>query len=93
MKRPVVFLPGLLCDAQLWQPQLDGLAARGLPWVADLTRDDTMAAMARRVLAEAPFEKFALAGLSMGGYVALELMRSIKGLLDPRGTLNPGKVL
>lgn len=79
MKQPVVFLPGLLCDAQLWQPQVDGLAERIQPWVADLTRDDTMAGMARRVLAEAPFEKFALAGLSMGGYVAMEVMRQGPG--------------
>jgi pimeloyl-ACP methyl ester carboxylesterase len=42
--------------------------------VADLTRDDSMAAMAARALAEAP-PRFALAGLSMGGYVALEIMR------------------
>ena len=82
MKRPVVFLPGLLCDAQLWQPQVEGLAPQIRPWVADLTRDDTMAGMARRVLAEAPFEKFALAGLSMGGYVAMELMRQAPGRVE-----------
>ena len=45
------------------------------PWVADVTRDDSMTAMARRVLAEAPAERFALAGLSMGGYVAQAIMR------------------
>lgn len=82
MKQPVVFLPGLLCDTQLWQPQVDGLAERIRPWVADLTRDDTMAGMARRVLGEAPFEKFALAGLSMGGYVAMEVMRQAPGRVE-----------
>lgn len=82
MKRPVVFLPGLLCDAQLWQPQVDGLAAQIQPWVADLTHDDTMGGMARRVLAEAPFEKFALAGLSMGGYVAMEMLRQAPGRVE-----------
>jgi len=71
----VVFLPGLLCDAQLWQPQIDALGARITPWVVDLARDDSMGGMAARVLAECPFGRFALAGLSMGGYVALELMR------------------
>jgi pimeloyl-ACP methyl ester carboxylesterase len=71
----VAFLPGLLCDAQLWQPQVEGLADRIEPWVADLTRDDSIVGMASRVLAEVPFERFALCGLSMGGYVALELMR------------------
>jgi len=71
----LVLLPGLLCDARLWQPQVDALGDRAPAWVADLTRDDSMAAMAERVLSEAPFERFALAALSMGGYVALEIMR------------------
>jgi pimeloyl-ACP methyl ester carboxylesterase len=42
--------------------------------IADLTRDETMSDMASRTLETAP-ETFALAGLSMGGYVALEIMR------------------
>ena len=75
MKIPVVFLPGLLCDARLWQPQIAGLGQGIESWVADLTRDDSIAGMAKRVLAEAPFPRFALAGLSMGGYVAMEVMR------------------
>lgn len=75
MTTPLVLLPGLLLDARLWQPQVEGLAGRVTPWVADLTRDDSIAGMARRVLAEAPFERFALCALSMGGYVAFELMR------------------
>lgn len=75
MKTPVVFLPGLLCDTQLWQPQIVGLGQSIEPWVADLMRDDSIAGMARRALAEAPFPKFALAGLSMGGIVAMEIMR------------------
>jgi pimeloyl-ACP methyl ester carboxylesterase len=75
VKTSVVFLPGLLCDAQLWQAQSVGLAPSIEPWVADLTRDDSIAGMASRALAQAPFPKFALAGLSMGGYVALEIMR------------------
>jgi pimeloyl-ACP methyl ester carboxylesterase len=75
MKTPVVFLPGLLCDAQLWTPQIVGLGPSIEPWVADLARDDTIAGMAKRALAEAPFPKFALVGLSMGGYVAQQIMR------------------
>jgi len=75
MKPTLVLLPGLLCDRALWAPQLEGLTGDCTPWVADLTRDDSMQAMARRVLDEAPAERFALAGLSMGGYVALEIMR------------------
>ena len=74
MKTPLVLLPGLLCDAQLWRPQRDGLSGANC-WVADLTLDASMVEMSKRVLTEAPFPRFSLAGLSMGGYVAMELMR------------------
>jgi pimeloyl-ACP methyl ester carboxylesterase len=73
-KTPLVLLPGLLCDSALWQAQITALADIAAITVADLTRDDSLPAMARRVLAAAP-PRFALAGLSMGGYVAQEIMR------------------
>ncbi|HWI28678.1 MAG TPA: alpha/beta fold hydrolase [Stellaceae bacterium] len=73
-KIPLILLPGLLCDHALWAAQLAGLADIAEMQVADLTRDDSMAAMAARVLAEAP-TRFSLAGLSMGGYLAQEIMR------------------
>lgn len=75
MKQTLVLLPGLLCNARLWAPQVDALSDLSEPFVADLTRDDTMSAMAARVLAEAPAGPLALAGLSMGGYVAQEMLR------------------
>lgn len=71
---PVVFLPGLLCDQALWRRQVDALADVSAPLVADLTLDDTVEAMARRTLAVAP-PRFSLVSLSMGGYVAFEIMR------------------
>ena len=74
-KLPLVLVPGLLCDAALWRGQVEDLADIAQPWVADVMRDDSMTAMARRVLAEAPAGRFALAGLSMGGYVAQAIMR------------------
>ena len=74
MPDPLVLLPGLLCDERLFAPQLPALTAETDVTVADLTRDGTIAAMAERVLAGAP-PRFALAGLSMGGYVALEILR------------------
>jgi pimeloyl-ACP methyl ester carboxylesterase len=73
-KIPLILLPGLLCDAALWQYQLTALAEFAEPSVADLTVADSIAGMAAGVLAAAP-RRFALAGLSMGGYVALEIMR------------------
>src|SRR5579872_1939984 len=73
-KIPLILLPGLLCDAALWRAQVEGLGTLATPTIIDLTRDDSLAGMARRALAEAP-PTFALAGLSMGGYVAQEVMR------------------
>jgi pimeloyl-ACP methyl ester carboxylesterase len=73
--RPIlVLLPGLLCDAALWRHQIESLCDLVKPWVADLTQDATVGAMAERVLAAAP-DRFLLAGLSMGGYVAFEMLR------------------
>lgn len=70
----LILLPGLLNDERLWAHQRAALADMATVTVADLTLDDTMGGLAERVLAEAP-SRFALAGLSMGGYVAMEIMR------------------
>lgn len=77
----LVLLPGLLCDQALWAPQIAAFAARLPILVGDLTQDDSVADMARRVLAEAP-PRFALAGLSMGGYVAQEILRQAPERVD-----------
>jgi pimeloyl-ACP methyl ester carboxylesterase len=71
---PLVLLPGLLLDAELWRHQIADLADLATPIVGDLTRHDSIAAMATAMLAEMP-DSFSLAGLSMGGYVAQEIMR------------------
>lgn len=68
---PLVLLPGLGCDAGLWTHQF---AAIPDAIVGDTLRDDSLPAMAARVLAAAP-PRFALAGLSMGGYLAFEIVR------------------
>jgi pimeloyl-ACP methyl ester carboxylesterase len=76
MSRPqhLVLVPGLLCDEALWRHQIDFLRDSLAVSVADVTRDETIPAMAERLLAGAP-KTFALAGLSLGGYVAQEVMR------------------
>jgi pimeloyl-ACP methyl ester carboxylesterase len=71
---PLLLLPGLLCDERLWRDQIAALGDVADAQVADLTLDDNVAAMARRALESAP-ERFALAALSMGGYVAFEILR------------------
>jgi pimeloyl-ACP methyl ester carboxylesterase len=73
-KTSLILLPGLLCDAALWQYQLSALAEFAETSVADLTEADAVGVMAQSVLDRAP-QHFALAGLSMGGYVAFEILR------------------
>jgi pimeloyl-ACP methyl ester carboxylesterase len=67
-------VPGLGSDATVWQRTIDALGAGYECRVADTLNDDSLPAMAERLVANAP-ERFALAGLSMGGMVALEVMR------------------
>jgi pimeloyl-ACP methyl ester carboxylesterase len=67
-------IPGLLASARLYAPQIPELWCLGPVSIADHTRDDTLGAIGRRILASAP-PRFALVGLSMGGYVAFEIMR------------------
>ncbi|HYM91582.1 MAG TPA: alpha/beta fold hydrolase [bacterium] len=71
---PILLIPGLLCSPRLYGEQLPALWRFGPLVIADHTRDDSMAAIARRILAAAP-PRFALIGLSMGGYIAFEIMR------------------
>lgn len=73
-KLALVLLPGTLCDESLFAHQVQHLADIAACVVGDLTRFDTLAASADDVLRAAP-EQFALAGLSYGGIVALEIMR------------------
>ena len=72
---PVYALPGLLDDERLWQQQAAFFAPQCAWFTARLTEHDSIAALAASALANAPAERFALVGLSMGGYVALEIMR------------------
>lgn len=72
---PLLALPGLVNDERLWQHQAAALSPRHPVTSFPLTPHTTIAELARMALARAPAERFALAGLSMGGYVALEIMR------------------
>jgi pimeloyl-ACP methyl ester carboxylesterase len=75
---PLVLIPGLNCTPALYAPQWPSLAPGRQILVAETTADDTIAAMVERLLAAAP-ARFALCGLSMGGYVAFEVMRRAPG--------------
>ena len=74
MAGSLVLLPGLMCDARLFAPQIAAFSADRAVLVPPLTGANTIAGMAYSVLQCAP-PQFALAGLSMGGIVAMEIMR------------------
>lgn len=77
-RQPLVLVPGLSCDATLFAAQVSDLADVAQTSVGDTLKDDTIPAMAARILGEAP-DRFALAGFSMGGYVAMEMLRQAPG--------------
>ncbi len=71
---PILLVPGLASSSRIFAPVIPAMWRFGPVTVANHIRDDTMGAIARRILAEAP-PRFALAGHSMGGYIAFEIMR------------------
>ncbi len=74
MTEPLLLLPGMMCDARLYGPQMAAFSHQRPVMVAPFGLHETVAAIAADVLATAP-PRFALAGLSMGGIVAMELVR------------------
>ena len=71
---PILLVPGLVSSPRIYAPVVPALWRFGPVSVANHIRDDNMGAIARRILAEAP-PRFALAGHSMGGYIAFEIVR------------------
>ena len=74
MAEPLVFLPGMMCDARLFGPQIAALSSDFSVMVSPVTRGERIEEIASGLLDELP-QRFALAGLSMGGIVAMELLR------------------
>lgn len=72
---PLLLLPGLLNDAELWHAQIADLSDIADCIVGDQTRGETMQAVVEDVLAQAP-ARFALAGFSLGGFVAQAILRT-----------------
>ncbi|MCB5175963.1 alpha/beta fold hydrolase [Microvirga lenta] len=81
MVETLVMIPGLATTARLYEPQISAIGPDREIIVADHTQDDSIPAIAARLLRNAP-ERFALAGLSMGGYVALEVLRQAPGRVE-----------
>jgi len=72
--RDLVLLPGMMCDARLFAPQIAALQDRVRVTVPLPVSAPDMARLAMDVLADAP-DRFALGGVSMGGILAMEVMR------------------
>lgn len=75
MADPVVMVPGLGSDGAVWRRTIAALGPGFDCTIGDTLSDDSLPGMARRILAGAP-ARFALAGVSMGGMVALEILRA-----------------
>ena len=88
MPSPVLVLPGLLEDADAFEPQLASLREVTTCEVADLTRGDSIGKLAEDALAQAPQGPLAVAGHSMGGYVALEMVRRWPARVERLALLN-----
>lgn len=74
MHEPLVLLPGMMCDARLFAPQIAAFSASRAVHVAPITRGETITEIAQALLDDAP-PQFALLGLSMGAIVAMEVLR------------------
>lgn len=71
---PLVLIPGMMCDARLFGPQVDAFSMDYDLIFASITEEASVKKLAERVLSQSP-ERFAVAGLSMGGIVAMEMLR------------------
>ena len=71
----LVLVPGMMCDARLFAPQIARLGPDVPLHVCDIGGRDSMPALAEAALEAIPFQRFALAGLSMGGICAMEMVR------------------
>jgi len=85
----LVLVPGLLCDKAVWKSQVQALKKQAHVQVADHGELDSLGAMAETILASAP-PKFAIAGHSMGGRVALEVVRRAASRVTGLALLDTG---
>ena len=90
-QRPLLLLlPGLLCDAAAWADQSTALADLARCEIPSYGALNSIAAMARHVLATAPEQRFSLAGHSMGGRIALEVLRQAPERVERLALLDTG---
>ncbi|TDE40123.1 alpha/beta fold hydrolase [Antarcticimicrobium sediminis] len=76
MTEALVLLPGMMCDARIFEPQINALSRDRAVMVAPITRGERVEEIASNIIDQLP-PRFALAGLSMGGIVAMEVLRRV----------------
>lgn len=76
MTDPLVLVPGMMCDARIFSHQMIHLSRERAVMIAPITRGDSIDDMAQGLLDQLP-DRFALCGLSMGGIVAMEVLRRL----------------
>ncbi len=97
MHEPLLLLPGMMCDGRLFTPQIEAFSAQRLVTTGALVGADSFQALAATILRHAP-PTFALAGLSMGGICAMEMIRQAPerimrlALLDTNALPDPEKL-
>ncbi len=87
MTMPIVLVPGLACSPRLFAEQIPVLWRHGPVMIADHTRGETMAEIAGQILVNAP-PRFVLIGMSMGGYIAFEILRQAKTRVSKLGLID-----
>lgn len=89
MKSALILVPGLMCDARVWAHQRQALADLAEVHIADNDSSDSLPGMAEAIIAS-PLERFAIAGHSMGGRVALEVIRRVPERVTALALLDTG---
>ncbi|WP_175107707.1 alpha/beta fold hydrolase [Pararobbsia alpina] len=90
MRPTLVLIPGWLCDSVVWAEQVRALEPFAHSVIADHGHRDSLEAMATAVLAMDLPERFSVAGHSMGGRVALEIVRQAPERVDRLALLDTG---
>lgn len=87
-RQPLLLISGTLCDERLWRPQIDALSSDVEVLVPRLDASDNLETMARDILDQAPWQHFNVAGLSMGGILALSILRQAPERIERLALLN-----
>lgn len=78
---PLILIPGMMCDARLFSPQIAAFSGARDLYLASISQHDSVLGLAQDILSNAP-PRFAACGLSMGGIVAMEILRLAPDRVD-----------